>query len=352
MTRQLQPSTRPAPARGMTLVDMMVGGTIGLFLVAVMGAVYTGSKTTFVAQEASARMQENGRYAVDTIAGDLRMSGFRGCGAGGALVNTLNSANTLRYNFGQPIWGSRSGGGGWQPALEAPVAGLSPSSAGDVLFVRRTTGQAWSLIGQMADPQADLPITATANFRKGDLLVVSDCGGGAVFQATNDNPGTAGAIAHDATTTGLTPGLATSTLGRAFANDAVVWRLQTVAYYLAPSERRSGQTALWSFTSPVYDGSEPRAELVTGVERMGITFGIDSNADSAADRFVAPGAVADWSQVVSARVELVLVASDIQGAATASMVQPYVFNGTMVTPTDKRLRTVMSALVSLRNALP
>jgi type IV pilus assembly protein PilW len=52
--------------------------------------------------------------------------------------------------------------------------------------------------------------------------------------------------------------------------------------------------------------------------------------------------------VVSVRVEL-LMAGSTESATTA--VQPYVFDGQSVTPGDRRQRTVMSMLVSLRNSV-
>ena len=68
-----------------------------------------------------------------------------------------------------------------------------------------------------------------------------------------------------------------------------------------------------------------------------------------ANRFVNASQVTDWSMVVSARVELVLVGgSDNTSTAT----QPYVFGGQSVTPTDRRQRSVVSTLVSLRNTVP
>jgi type IV pilus assembly protein PilW len=143
--------------------------------------------------------------------------------------------------------------------------------------------------------------------------------------------------------------VARNTLGRAFANDARVWRMQTVIYYLAASARRSGEVALWVSTHPTYDGSAERSELVTGVERMALTYGVDTDGDFSADRFLRADQVANWAQVIGARVELLLVGgSDTQ----ATMVQPYVFAGQTVTPTDRKQRTVMSMLVSLRNAVP
>lgn len=334
----------------MTLVDLMVGSTIGMFLVAVMGAVYVGSKTTFVAQESGARLQENGRFVMDTLATDLRMSGFRGCLGSAAVNNTLTTPTALLYNFGQPIWGSRNSGGAWSPALSAPVSGLAPDAAGDVLVVRRPSGLAWSLIGEMADGNAALPITATANFTRGDLVMVADCVSASVLQATNATPGPSGAIAHaTADAAGLVPGLRTNTLARAYANDAQAWRMQTLVYYLADSARQTGRRALWLYRSPVYSGEAQLTELVTGVDGLALTYGVDTDADFAADRFLSAADVADWAQVVSARVELLLSAAS--GSSTTQP-QPYTFKGSTVTPDDRRQRTVMSMLVSLRNAVP
>ena len=111
-----------ASQRGMTLVEMMIGMVIGMFLVAVMGTMYAGTRSTYTAQESTSRLQENGRFAVDTIARDLRMSGFRGClglARTTPVTNTLNTPTALLYDFAAPAWGSRNLGGNWTPALTA-----------------------------------------------------------------------------------------------------------------------------------------------------------------------------------------------------------------------------------------
>lgn len=343
---------RPHGGRGMTLIELMIAVVIGLFLVAVMGSIFVGSRTTFSAQESISRLQENGRFAVDTIAHDLRLSGFRGClGQVRAtpLVNTLNTPAALLYDFGTPAWGSRNTGAGWSPALQAPLAGLAPLPAGDVLVVRRPVGSGWSLIGEMASNTAPLVVTASPNFTQGDLLLAADCAGGVVLQATNVGPGAAGSIEHNAGVAGISPGVSTNDLGRMLSNDAMVWRLQTVIYYLAPSVRRPGEISLWSYTAPTYDGSANAAELVTGVERMAVAFGVDTDGDFAADRFLDASQVADWTQVVSARVDL-LLSGNADNTATAP--QPYTWAGANVVPADRKLRTTISVAASLRNTVP
>ena len=333
----------------MSLVELMVGVALGLFLIAVMGVMYIGSRSTYIAQESGSRLQENGRFVMDTLAQDLRMSGFRGCWGADAVNNTLNTPTALLYNYGQPVWGSHASGGNWAPALTSPANDLGAWTAGDLLVVRRPTGPGWSLIADMADAGAPLAITPTANFTQGDLLVVADCGSASVLQATNAGPGAAGSLAHGAGAGGVVPGVASQALSRAYGNDARVWRLQTRIYYLANSLRHPGEPALWVYNHPVYDGGAQRTELVSGVERLAVSYGVDTDADFSADRFRSADQVTDWTQVVSARVE-VLLNGGIESSNSA--VQPYVFGGATITPTDRRQRTVMSMLVSLRNAVP
>ena len=346
-------ATRPAPMdRGFTLVEMMVGVALGLFLVAVMGTIYVGSKTTFQSQESTSRIQENGRFAMDVIATDLRMSGFRGC-LGQArktdFANNLDTTTSLLYDYSQSVWGSHYNGASWSPGLLAPIAAIGPRSQGDVLVVRHPIGNGWALTAEMVNNTDALTVSPTGTIRQGDILLVADCGGATVTQATNANAGAAGSIQHQPGAAGVTPGVTTADLGRPFLQDASVWRMQTTIYYLADSVRRPGQTALWAYTAPGVNAATQQSELVTGVERMLVRYGVDTNGDEAADQFHTADSVAAWDSVVSARVELLLVGPE--GSVTTSP-QPYVFDGQCTTPTDRRQRTVMSLVAALRNSVP
>lgn len=356
MNARVRPMTpRGRPQRGMTLVELMVASALGLFLIAVMGTIYLGSKGTFQSQDTMARLQEDGRFAMDTISTDLRMAGFRGClGAGKSTTvsNTLNSPTSTLYNFSLAMGASRKVGSVWAPALDSAISNLSPapSSAGDVLTIRRPVAGGWGLTAEMNDGYDTMSIGSPSPFHSGDLLMVTDCNGAAVFQATNNNPTTTGSIAH---TTGgsFTPGLSTSNLGRAYLQDAMVYRMETVTYYLAPSARpgKTGITSLWSYTNPSYDGSVQPAEIVTGVEKMAVAVGVDTDGDRNADVYTTPDAVTDWSAAVSSRIEL-LFASPQDNVTTSP--QKYVFNNVTVTPADRKLRTVMTLVSSHRNSLP
>ncbi|WP_293995332.1 PilW family protein [Sphaerotilus sp.] len=342
--------------RGVTLVELMVGMALGLFLVGVMGTIFLGSKSTFQAQNHVARLQESARFTMDTVSADLRMAGFRGCrglGTTTPVANLLNTPTGFLYDFATGVWASHHNGSVWVPALpsaiSSPTLTPAPNSAGDVLTVRRAVGTGWALTAEMASPTAPLSVTPTGRITTGDLLMVSDCAGAAVFQATNTSPGLGGSIEHSASVT-ATPGVSANSLGRAFLQDAMVYRLTTITYYLAPSQRtgKTAQRALWSYTTPVYDGTPQPQELVTGVEGLRVTLGLDSNADGAADAHVDPTLVTDWTQVVSVQAELLLASTE---DGITSGYQPYTFAGTSVTPTDRRLRTAVSLTAQVRNAL-
>lgn len=96
---------------------------------------------------------------------------------------------------------------------------------------------------------------------------------------------------------------------------------------------------------PDTDQTQP---LVSGVEAIQVTYGEDTNGDGYADSFRAAAAVSNWLRVVGARVDLRLVTDQDNLIETP---QPYTWNGTSVTPGDRRLRRIYSSVFSLRNRL-
>ena len=138
-------------------------------------------------------------------------------------------------------------------------------------------------------------------------------------------------------------------LGTAFRTDAAVYRLVTRTYYVAPSVRKPGTNALWANSVPGYDGLPQPEEMVEGVEGLVLSFGEDLDGDKAANRYVTANAVGTWSNVVSVKAQL-LLASVRDNMATAP--QAYTFNGVTTTPTDRRLRSVLSSVITVRNRVP
>jgi type IV pilus assembly protein PilW len=64
---------------GMTLIEIMIALLIGAFLLGGVLQIFVGSKQTNKMQEGLSRLQENGRFAMDFLAKDIRMAGYWGC---------------------------------------------------------------------------------------------------------------------------------------------------------------------------------------------------------------------------------------------------------------------------------
>jgi type IV pilus assembly protein PilW len=145
------------------------------------------------------------------------------------------------------------------------------------------------------------------------------------------------------------PGNSSDDLGHIFGTDASVYRLVTRTYFVAPSVRRSGTNSLWAFSVPAYDGQAQPEEMVEGVDKFALLFGEDLDADHAANRYVTANAVGTWNNIVSVKA-MVLLATVRDNVATGP--QPYTFNGTTTTPTDKKMRSSLSSMITVRNRVP
>ncbi len=62
--------------RGLSLVELMVALVISLFLTAGVIQLFIGSKQTYRLYDALSRIQENGRFALQAMARDIRMAGY------------------------------------------------------------------------------------------------------------------------------------------------------------------------------------------------------------------------------------------------------------------------------------
>lgn len=332
--------------QGMTLVELMVGAVLALLIVGVAGSLYVTNKQVTRVNDTISRLQESGRFALHLFEDDLRMAGFRGiCGNAVTPINVLSSA-AYPYQFNIGLTGYHGTGASWSPALDGSVAALTPAPLPDrdVVTIRHFDGSPVALTATMASASDDLQVAPGSVLAAGDLLLVADCTAAAIFQATSYS---AGVISH-ATGAG-TPGNSTKNLGRAFGPDAAVFRLITRTYYIAPSAKKAGSNSLWANTEPAYEGVVQPEEMAEGVDQLLLLYGEDLDADRAANRYVTAENVGTWSNVVSVRPQT-LLASTTNNTTTSP--QPYRFNGVTITPTDRRLRTALASVITLRNRVP
>jgi type IV pilus assembly protein PilW len=330
----------------------MVAMTIGLVLLGGMVTIMSSSKNTYRVNEAMARMQESARYAFQLLSRDIRMAGYRGCvGDTVVMTNVLNNGNTdFLWRFDQSLEGfEATGASSWAPALPSEVT--SPLGRRDVIVVRGVEGSDTTVLSHVS-ASADLGVELNSNFGKElqnyfgksnpkspFIVLVSNCQNAAVFQVTNvSNISDKKFLEHAIAS--VEPGNEKE-LGEIFLSGEIV-RVSTRVYYIRKNP--SGIPALyWK------EGKDDAEELVEGIENMQIQYGEDINEDRAVDIYRTADQVADWENIVSVRINLLV--QSIEDGIT-SQPQTYIFNGETITPNDRRLRQAFSIVIALRNRAP
>lgn len=299
--------------RGLSMVELMVAITISLLLLAGVIQIFLASRQTYTLQDGMSRLQENARYALERISQDISRSAYLGC---------ANSAELAEENKISNILDNQAGGYNFAAAISG-TEGTGIDNT-DTLVVRYATTGGIRLIGQFVPfSGANLRVnSADPNYgllRQYDILTLSDCESAMVFMITND-PRTSGGIIEYAT--GVTapdgPNRGQSNVipadARVFPygdeNDAVVnsgmsignaFRT-SVATYLVDASSSGNGNSLYVNTS------DPENELIQGVTDFQVTYGVNTDTDLGADRYVDANDVVtantDWNDVVSVRITL------------------------------------------------
>jgi type IV pilus assembly protein PilW len=375
--RNLSRST-PHKQLGVTLVELMVSLLLGLLVTGGVIQIFVSNRATYAFNEGLARVQENGRSALDALAYNVRMVGFFGCLSTDITVfNNLNSAATLPFNFEQGITGfeavdtepgknitalssnpaNSSDGTKWSPNLPgAPLSGnVIPGS--DVLVIRNVTPTSNSLQSPFVSASDVNAFGAAASYQAGDIGIVSDCQKASIFQVTGVADTTSGGIAslRLTHTASGTPGNALASWGtdQEYAAGAQLMRGETWIYYVGA--RADGVPALFQqrlqSTSASTTAALVAEELVEHVETMQITYGVDNGLDGSIDSYQTAAGVADWAEVVSVRVGLLMRSPEEYGTEFDDAA--YVVNETGFDPVDdRRVRQVFTTTIAIRNRLP
>lgn len=339
--------TAPNPGpKGFSLVELMIGMTLGLILLLGVTSVLISNQRTYTTEDNLSRVQESARLAYDFIARDVRMAGYTGCFTDvNTMTNTLNMGaggcgTSYDYDFSIPITGHEALGTAWSPVLPTGFSGPLPGT--DVITMRGAYDAGIDLVNQMNLTTADMKVSKNSGLEEGDIIIISDCRSASIFQAThvNENSGTVqwDNLVHNTGAT-VCPGNASKNLGHLYPPGSKIAKIETSSYYIGTGQ--SGQPAL--FKRSINGGA---IELVEGIENMQVEYGEDTDGDRDADTYRKANTVTNWARVVSARISL-LARGASANALDAS--QPYTYDGQTVTPTDRRLRRVATFVVTLRN---
>ncbi|MEM7563688.1 MAG: PilW family protein [Pseudomonadota bacterium] len=321
---------------GISLVEILVALVISLFLLGGIIQVYMGNKTTFSFTNAIAEVQENGRFALDTISQDLRLAGEWGCIAydpddTSNINDTLNAGTVPGYDTDfhdflgeEGIEGTNNAGLNGSDTIT--IRGGKPGQANIENPFRTATTQ-------------ELITTPVSNISAGDIVLVARCGANDllipfeadILRVTSILP-FSGNSQRQITLS--------ANKSQQFENDATLIELQTVTYSIANGA--NGEPSLFRTEFGVAQ------ELVEGIERMQIWYGIDTDNDQFPNQYVDSTAVVDFDDVVAVRVNL--LARSIEDFVTDAA-QRFTFDGTTITPTDRRIRQEFTTTIALRNRI-
>jgi type IV pilus assembly protein PilW len=367
---------------GLTLIELMISITIGLVVVGAVTYLYMGSRGAYRGNESLARIQDAGRFALDSIARDIRRAGALGCGT----VVSPTTGSQVTVTVVPPVSVPISNGTATAPATAIlgfgpasytpqpttppstwtpPVSGSGPGSywGGDVLQLQIASGAPVRVIappdtvhGTIAIASNSLPSGNAPNFNTGNYALLASCSGATVFQVTA-NPGpptsTVQTIGY-APVGGPIPAIASGQSVFSVANFPTLQHFDQVTYYLG--KNADSLPALYRYSV----NSGKTEELVDNIEDMDVVYGVGVNGSTATGTFKHAGpngimTTTDWANVISVRVS-VIVRGDQLGAAPNP--QTLQFRATDPTPTqttwtapDTRLRQVFTVTAAVRDRL-
>jgi type IV pilus assembly protein PilW len=354
------------PPKGLTLVELMVGVAVGLFVTTVAISLFSSTRTLAKVGDASMRMSENARLAMDLLHKDARSAGFQGCAPedGNGKIPPISMLNAhggfLDPGTSGGIAGYHGTGGGFSPALPAALNGLGASTGSDFVSLRvpvePTSFGLTAKVLQTGSPQVGAGTIPANTIVSGSIVLVANCKAGAMFQVTEANPSATGSLSH-IIGGAFVPGNNSVDMQQVFQGDAAVYQIETHHYFIAAApagSARAGTLSLWRYTFPPPAGkADPFVEeIAAGVEKMAVSYGIakvDSNPAldrRNVSRYVSAENVPDWGLVIALRVQLIASTPTDSMARTN---QTFVFDGNNVTANDKRLHSVLTEVVTLRN---
>ena len=332
---------------------------LGLVVVGGVVQIYLSNKQTYRVNAAVARIQENARFALDLLGRDLRAAGYWGCaGSSAQIAHAVDDTSGWQF-LAEPVHGYEGGVDTFPSDFAASALGNT-----DAFRVAYMDPNGAYTVSSHVPASATIHLTTTHDLKQGEILAVvsSACRQVGIFQMSNENNnGTIDTVVHN-TGAATSPGNCTVELGGSFTcadtspassytyqAGSKVMRFVSRAYYIGSGA--SGEPALWRayLTHSGAAASVGSEELVEGVEDMQILYGLDTDADGTANRYVRADAVGNWSDVVSARVDLLLRSVEDN---LANSPQPYKLQGVSSTPSDRRIRRVFTTVVALRNRVP
>lgn len=324
--------------RAFSLVELMIAIALGGLVIAAVGRIYLSNSQSNRIQMALARLQENSRFANYILGRQIRMSGYQGC-SNITKVDILNlTQNNVYIGNGEALQGYEGNSNNFSPTLPPQLVG-KPEANNDVIAVKMGAERKIVITGNMTNPSDSIQIINQQSYSPGTIMLITNCKVGNYFIA--------GGNSNSNIVTHSSPPNTSNELSYNYTVDAQLMPYLYFAYYVKDTGRvNSTNQAILSLYRLDISGNE--VELVEGVERMNIIYGVDTNNDASVDTFQRAsevGAANNWGNVIGVKVDLLLATTEDVLAKS----QVYKFNGTTFNPSDRKLRRESNIYIAIRN---
>ncbi|MEM9255451.1 MAG: PilW family protein [Pseudomonadota bacterium] len=350
---------KPSKERGLSLVELMVALALGGFLVLGVVNVFLTTKESSGVEAALARVQENGRFAMDLLAEDIRQTQYSGCRS----VNTRPVSLAARMDV-QGARGYRRSGGSWATALdpndvtldELALSGLQDDIRDDTdvlnLHLAERIGSDL-LTADLTPTSTDIVLSANPDCAIGDqdYVMLANCLTAHIVQI---GLGTACGTTLDMTAGDNRPlSIEPGYLYNSTESRTEVLKFESVIWYVADTGRNRNGMDVFALYRKVFD--QAPEEMVEGVEFMQLQFGVrEGSVASPSTRFIDAGSAGiEWDDVVSVRISLMVQNYDLVREDDDS--RSYVMNDPNAPLDDsvhggsRVLRQVFTRTLALRN---
>jgi type IV pilus assembly protein PilW len=293
---------------GLSIVEALVTMVILMITLGGVYQIFHSNSLTYRMQEGLARVQENGRFAMNFLVNDIRMAGYFGCFSGAPIGSFF------------------------------PIEEADETSGTNVLTIRRALDKRADILG--VSPQTNSTNIEISNngysFKSGEMLVLNNCA--AIYFAN--------AVTDSSNNTVL---IDIVNIPENFMGE--ILNIAEISYHVGNGT--SQVPSLFRHVPP----NNPQ-EIVEGVEAIRFRFGIDTNNDRNVDTFEVAADVTDWSRVRSVQIALLAASHELIRGMEPDMTPFKFFEGTddeeeIIISTENRRRflRVFEATVGVRNRL-
>ena len=307
---------------GFTLIELMVALTLSLIMLGGISVIYVSTQKTGRIQDGLQQLNESGRFAIEMLSRDLRMSGYYGCSEDD---NPMDDAGPVVNNIGGnysvfPLSAyehSTSGANAvWHPDIysvdennKLTADGPPPVTNSDMIIVRMASllqeddGDDVVITNNVQSQLDDIVISDSSALSNGDFMMIGNCEQADIFKASDVN-GATHTIKHETNVTGGINGNYSNnsdSISNVYDSTANVYKFYAVRYEVKLDPSNNSIPTLFRQVN-----DQPEEAMIPGVESLQLQYGVDTGGTLAPDTLVQAHEVTNWSAVRTIKVSLLM----------------------------------------------